>query len=153
MGKKFLSVAILLLVLLLVLAGCGDSEQQKPVQEPMPEGLTDAEQIEWAIRARIEEGTYRNVNLDRVEVNANLGTEDDGDYIALVYLVFNTKNTISTGNDVMRMYSDDLVATLAEQFSNVAQAAIFWQDDYNSRNLKYAYEYQDGNFYLTDKME
>ncbi len=56
---------------------------------------------------------------------ANLGTEDDGDYIALVYLVFNTKNTISTGNDVMRMYSDDLVATLAEQFSNVAQAAIF----------------------------
>ena len=117
MTKKWLVVAMLVFVLLL--AGCGGSEPQQSEPEPMPENLTEAEQIEWAIRARIDEGVYKNTKLDRITVNENLGTEEDGDYIALVYLIFDIKNTKETGNEVMRMYSDDLAATLADQFSNI----------------------------------
>ena len=55
---------------------------------------------------------------------------------------------------MMRMYSDDLVATLANQgIDDISQVAIFWKDEYNDRDLKYAYEYRDGGFYITDIVE
>ena len=51
----------------------------------------------------------------------------------------------------MKMYSDDLVATLAKKgITDISEAAIFWEDEYNNRNVKYAYEYKDGEFYIED---
>jgi hypothetical protein len=40
---------------------------------------------------------------------------------------------------------------LANQgFEDITEAAIFWQDDYNNRSVKYAYEYRDGGFFISD---
>ena len=53
----------------------------------------------------------------------------------------------------MRMYSDDLVATLAENgVTDISEAVIFWEDEYNNRTVKYAFEYRNGGFYITDIM-
>ncbi len=63
------------------------------------------------------------------------------------------KQSIITANQMMKMYSDDLVTTLAKKgIKDISEAAVFWKDSYNNRNLKYAYEYRNGGFYVTDVM-
>ena len=63
------------------------------------------------------------------------------------------KNTHETANEMMKMYSDDLVATIAKKgIQDISEVAVFWEDNYNNRNLKHAYEYRNGGFYVTDVM-
>lgn len=124
----------------------GPEEKPKPKKEP-----TEKEKIDKAIRGRVGDGDYRGVKLNKVTVNDNLGIDEDGYYIALVYLTFEVKNFEKTANKMMRKYSDDLVATLANKgFTNISEAAVFWEDEYNNRNLKYAYYFRDGSFYVMD---
>lgn len=108
-------------------------------------------EIETAIRSRADDGDYTSTELDKITINENLGTDTPDDFVALIYFDFKVKNRRKTGNEVMRMYSDDLVATLAKRgMKNISEAAIFWKDKYNNRNVKYAYEYRDGGFYIID---
>jgi len=110
-------------------------------------------EIEALIKDRINDDDYKNTKLDRITINENLGTDTPNDYIALVYFEFDIQNTRKTGNEVMRMYSDDLVATLAENgVTDISEAVIFWEDEYNNRTVKYAFEYRNGGFYITDIM-
>lgn len=53
--------------------------------------------------------------IDRITINDDLGTEADGDYIALVYLTWNQKNTEKTSKKMLEMYSSDLAATLGSR--------------------------------------
>lgn len=125
-------------------------EENKKIElQPIEEDRKS--EIENAIKSRIDDGKYRTANLDKIIINENLGQGVEGTYIALVYFKFDIMNTRETGNKVMRMYSDDLAATLANKgIKDVAEIAIFWEDDYNKRNVKYAYEYKNGNFYVMD---
>lgn len=140
-----------------------EEEQKKEIIEERPEKIEEEpreeipkeenrkEEIERVIRSRISDGEYRSTNLERVTINDNMGEGGEGTYIALVYLDFGAMNRRKTANNVMRMYSDDLAATLANKgIDDVAEIVIFWTDDYNDRNVKYAYEYRDGGFYLID---
>ena len=117
-----------------------------------PKSIRKSE-IEKEIRNRINEGDYSGAKLDRITINENLGTEEPDDYIALVYFTFERKNTHETANEMMKMYSDNLVATIAKKgIQDISEAAVFWEDNYNNRNLKHAYEYRNGGFYVTDVM-
>jgi len=129
-----------------------ESEKKETVILEKDKSYEIEQAVKNIIKAKINENTYRGTKLNRITINENLGTDTPDDYIALIYLVFDVKNTVKTGNEVMRMYSDDIVATLAEKgiTKNISEAAIFWEDDYNGRTVKYAYEYRDGKFYLTD---
>lgn len=141
-----------------VIDSIDDSEETvDPVEEHEVESEKEIEQvvdrkskIEKAIRDRIDDGDYLSAKLTKININDNLGA-DDGTCIALIYFDFDIKNTRNTANEMMRMYSDDLVATLANQgITDISEAAVFWKDDYNNRNVKYAYEYRNGNFYVAD---
>lgn len=124
-------------------AGKEPGTEQDPVKKRKAE-------IEAAIRDRISGGDYKAAKLDKITINENLGTEAD-DYIALVYFNFDRKNTRKTGNEVMRMYSDDLAASLAKKgITDVCEIAVFWRDDYNNRNVKYAYKFGNGAFRVMD---
>ncbi|GAA0735730.1 hypothetical protein [Clostridium oceanicum] len=108
-------------------------------------------EIKTSIKDTFNNGDYTNAKLTSITINENLGTDVSNDYIALVYLKFDIKNRRKTGNKVMRMYSDDLVAKLADQgITDISEAAIFWEDEYNSRSVKYAYEYKNKGFYIMD---
>jgi len=122
----------------------GDNEDLKPLRKS---------EIERAIKNRINEGDYSGATLDRITINENLGTEDPDDYIALVYFTFERPNTRITASKMTKLYSDDIVATLANKgIRDISEAIIFWEDNYNNRNLKYAYEDKNGGFYVTDVM-
>jgi len=117
-----------------------------------PKSIRKSE-IEKEIRNRINEGDYSGAKLDRITINENLGTEEPDDYIALVYFTFERPNTRITASKMTKLYSDDIVATLANKgIRDISEAIIFWEDNYNNRNLKYAYEDKNGGFYVTDVM-
>lgn len=102
---------------------------------------------------RIEDNEYANATITEIEINDNAGTDVEGDYILLVRGSFDVKNSKETGNEVMRMYANDLMAHITEkEVNDIVESAIFWRDDYNDRDLKYAYEYKDGAFHITDVM-
>lgn len=131
-----------------------DPKDSNAIEEVSHVELDRNSELEKAIRDRVEEGDYRKVSVDRITINDNLGHDEEGYYIALVHLVFGVQNREKTANEMMRMYSDDLAATLANQgINDISEIAVFWEDEYNNRNLKYAYEYKDGEFYITDIME
>ncbi|MCT4593186.1 MAG: hypothetical protein N4A57_02780 [Anaeromicrobium sp.] len=108
-------------------------------------------EIETTIRDKFYSEDYTNAKLSSITINENLGTDTSDDYIALVYIKFDIKNSRETGNKIMRMYSDDLVAKVAELgITDISEAAIFWEDEYNSRSVKYSYEYKNDEFYIMD---
>lgn len=129
-----------------------EEPKEKTEEEVETERITGRKiELKRNIESRINEGDYTSAKLDKIAINNNLGDEEGETYIALVYLKFDIKNRRKTANEMMRMYSDDLAATLANKgIKDIAEIAIFWEDEYNDRNVKYAYEYEDGQFFVTD---
>ncbi len=134
----------------------GQVETEKADENPedkageSKEELDEKSEIETTIKNRIKE-QYHNVTIDDIRINDDLGRDEEGYYIVLVDLRFEVKNRRKTANEMMRMYSDDLVAILAKKgIESISEACVFWEDEYNNRNLKYAYKFTDGNFYIMD---
>lgn len=115
------------------------SEQVTPEATTAPATLTETEQIEKIINDRIAE-EYTSTDIEKIIINDNLGTDEDGDYIALVYLIWNVKNSGKTSKEMLETYSSDLAATLAEQNETVKELAIFWTVPYLNDNAKCSYK-------------
>ena len=85
--------------------------------------LTETREIEKILIDRIAEQCTMT-QIDRITINDDLGTEADGNYIALVYLTWGQKNTGKTSKKMLEMYSSDLAATLVEHNSSVNEIAF-----------------------------
>lgn len=108
--KQMAFVAVLLATLTLI-GGCGNQKPSDTANESAPDTeitttraasevetpvvLTETQKIEKILTDRITE-QYTMTQIDRITINDDLGTEADGDYIALVYLTWNQKNTGKT---------------------------------------------------------
>ena len=104
--KQMAFVAVLLATLTLI-GGCGNQEPSDTATESAPDTevtttraasaaetpvvLTETQKIEKILTDRITE-QYTMTQIDRITINDDLGTEADGDYIALVYLTWDQKN-------------------------------------------------------------
>lgn len=149
-------VAVLLATLTLF-GGCSNSESSSAASESAPDAevtapaaasetpviLTETQEIEKILTDRITE-QYTMTQIDSITINDDLGTDADGDYIALVYLTWNQKNTGKTSKKMLEMYSSDLAATLAENNSSVNEIAIFWTVPYLNDTAKCNYQ-RNGN--------
>lgn len=108
--------------------------------------------IENIIRDHIVD-LYSNTDIDSITINDNLGTEIDGDFIALVYLTWNVNNSAETSKEVLELYSDDLAATIADSCPDVQELAIFWTVPYlNNANAKCSYERKEEKMYVMDNV-
>lgn len=67
-----------------------------------------------------------STSIKKIEINKHYGTDDPDDYIALIYLSFDAKNTVSTTKKMVEMYSSDLAAKLADE-KKIYEIAIFWE--------------------------
>lgn len=114
-----------------------------------PVVLTETQKIEKILTDRITE-QYTMTQIDRITINDDLGTEADGDYIALVYLTWDQKNTGKTSKKMLEMYSSDLAATLGEQNSSVNEIAIFWTVPYLNDTAKCSYQRNGDGFVEMD---
>ena len=111
--------------------------------------VTETQEIEKILTDRITE-QYTMTQIDRITINDDLGTEADGDDIALVYLTWNQKNTGKTSKKMLEMYSSDLAATLGEQNSSVNEIAIFWTVPYLNDTAKCSYQRNGDGFVEMD---
>lgn len=108
--------------------------------------------IENYIWARVS-SKYDGTTIDEVRINEDLGTDTEGDYIALVNLTWNVQNSAETTEKMLQMYSDDLAASLAIDHPEVQEAAIFWNVPYlGSNTSKWSYERRGDGMYATDKV-
>lgn len=114
-----------------------------------PVVLTETQKIEKILTNRITK-QYTMIQIDRITINDDLGTEADGDYIALVYLTWNQKNTGTTSKKMLEMYSSDLAATLGEQNSAVNEIAIFWTVPHLNDTAKCSYQRNGDGFVEMD---
>ena len=104
--KQMAFVAVLLATLTLI-GGCGNQEPSDTATESAPDTevtttraasaaetpvvLTETQKIEKILTDRITE-QYTMTQIDKITINDDLGTEADGNYIALVYLTWDQKN-------------------------------------------------------------
>ena len=155
MRKRFLLLSALVLCLLLCACGTkqdgtnASSEIELSTTAEETVALTEKEQIEKILSERIEEEYYNTV-IDGITINDDLGTEKEDDYIALVYLTWNTRNSGKLSKTVLKMYSDDLAATLAEENDSVQEIAIFWTVPYLKGSAKCSYERKNSEMYVAD---
>ena len=106
-----------------VLADDWEAYEEKKAKEE------EKQQINNTIEDRVA-GKYEDTDIQKVEINDNLGTDEEGDYIVLVHLKWNRKNKPKTTKDMLEMYSDDLAATLAEE-ENITEITVFWEVPYH----------------------
>lgn len=108
--------------------------------------------IEQSIRSRIN-SNYRKTTIDTITINDNPGTDTEGDYIVLVNLTWNVKNSAETTEEMLTMYSDDLAASLATDHPEVQELAVFWKVPYLTESTsKWAYEKRSDGMYLVDNI-
>lgn len=108
--------------------------------------------IEQAIRSRVAE-KYTFTDIDRITINEDLGTELPGDYVALIYVTWTQSNSGKTSKEVLKLYSDDLAATLADTCPNVQELAVFWTVPYlENASAKCSYERRNDGMYEMDMM-
>ncbi len=94
--------------------------------------------------------SYYGVELQKVTINPDYSTDNPDDHIVLVNFSWNVKNSKATTKDMLTMYADDLAASIAEEFSDVNEIAIFWEVPYLNLNAKNSYECSNGHAYIAD---
>lgn len=82
-----------------------------------------------------------------------MGTEIEGDFVVLVHLIWNVKNSAKMSKTVLALYSEDLAAIVAESCPDVQELAVFWKVPYlNDATAKCSYERKNGGMYAMDDM-
>jgi len=143
------------------------TEEPEPAADPATASApeeTPAEEVDPVEQAKqdIEEDArqiiadhYTQTDIDSITVNEDYGTDADDDYILLVYLTWNVKNSAKMTKKVLAMYSEDFAARVGESMENVQEVALFWTVPYHIEDgtaVKYSYERRGAGMYQTDSM-
>ncbi|MCU4900747.1 hypothetical protein OB975_25180 [Bacillus cereus] len=80
------------------------------------------------------ENKITNAEIDKIEVNEHLGTQEDGDYIALIHLKYKPKNSNETTLKLIDLYNNEIGAQLAKQ-KEVQEVTIFWEAPYIKEDM------------------
>ena len=108
--------------------------------------------IEKKVREHIAD-SYRETEIERIEINENLGTDEGDDYIVLPHLVWNVKNETDMTQQMLELYSSDLAATLYNECPDVAEVCIFWTVPYdNNGSAKMWFTRENGGMAWGDKI-
>lgn len=86
----------------------------------------------------IASNDYSSVSIKKVVLNENMGTDDEDDLIALIYLEQTGKPRVKTLKNLIDLYSEDLAANLAKEDDRVVELNIFWNNSYAASNSNLA---------------
>ena len=96
---------------------------------------------------------YTDTTIDNITINDDLGTEKEGDYVVLVNLTWNTKNSGKTSQEMLDMYSSDMAARMHSDLPEVQELAVFWTVPYlNNGSAKMSFERTEKGMKYTDKV-
>ncbi len=110
----------------------------------------EKEKVEKKVKEYIDEN-YTYTELDSITLNENLGTDDDEDYIAMVYLTWNQKNSGNTSKKMLDLYSSDMAARMYDDMPEIQELAVFWTVPYlNNGSAKISFERSNSGMKYTD---
>ena len=128
-----------------------EAEETNLVEPQYEDGSPEKDIQDYAVNTVME--NYIDTDIESISVNENLGTDEPGDYVLLVRLIWNQKNSGSTSKDILSLYSEDFAARIGMDQSVVNEIAIFWTVPYlDNANAKWAYERNGEGMYQTDTM-
>lgn len=78
--------------------------------------------------------------------------DEEGDYVALVYLTWDVKNSSQTTQTMLTMYSEDMAANIGVDKLKVTDMAIFWEIPYLNGNVKLSFERKGESMFYSDKV-
>lgn len=129
-------------------------DTEKTVESEVTENteISEYDKVKTQIKSYIN-ANYTNTILDDLTVNDDLGTDADGDYVVLVYLTWNQKNTGKTSQEMLDMYSSDMAARIYQDMPEVQELCIFWTVPYlNDGTAKISFERKDNGMAYMDKV-
>lgn len=107
---------------------------------PTPEPTKNPEeQAKADLEGKIKEYAkkYEDTSIKQISINENLGTDKPDDYIALIHLSFDRKNTPGGAKGMLDLYASDLAANLAKS-NNVTEVTVFWEVSYIKKEANIA---------------
>lgn len=126
-------------------------EDVKKITDQYSDADKEKEKVEKQIQAYIDE-YYTYTKIDSITINPNLGTDDEKDYIALVNLTWEQKNTGKTSKKMLDMYSSDMAARVYEDLPEISELAVFWNVPYLKANAKISFERKKNGMAYSDTM-
>lgn len=81
---------------------------------------------EDVINSFADENFKFDTKLDELEINDNLGTKKDGDYIALVHMTIGKTLSAKSGLKWIDNYTNYLASELAAKQSDITEITFFW---------------------------
>lgn len=145
---------VVILSAAIAFGACACGETTEPEQKPTSEeqvDLSEDEQIKQFVQDTVADN-YRSTTVDSITINENLGTDTADDYIVLVNLTWDVKNSAKTTKEMLEMYTSDLAANLNQTFDSVSEIAVFWAVPYHNSDGKISYEKVDNGMKLADKI-
>lgn len=85
-------------------------------------------EVESSVRSSL---SRVDATISDISVNENLGTDNEDDYIALIYLSFDAKNTPRTSKDMINLITNEVAYNLVK-VNNISEITIFWTVPYLS---------------------
>lgn len=108
-------------------------EEEAQVEDEDTTTFTESDTKEDKINDLVEKN-LKNVTVEEVEVNQDLGTDENGQYIALVHLSFDLKNSLARTKKMIELYSEDLAARIAIEDKSIREITVFWKVPYIDEN-------------------
>ncbi|MEC1337283.1 hypothetical protein P9D25_06260 [Bacillus velezensis] len=108
-------------------------EEDEQNKEENTTTFTKSDSKEDEINSLID-NNLKNVTVEEVEVNQDLGADENGQYIALVHLSFDFKNSLARTKKMMELYSEDLAARIAIEDKSFREITVFWKAPYIDEN-------------------
>lgn len=103
------------------------TEAETPPPAPAQQEQTPEQQIEAKAKEIINE--LRTTSVKEIKVNQHMGTDDPDDFLVLIHLSFDAKNTVKTTRDMLDLYNNEIGARLAD-VDRVSELTIFWEVPY-----------------------
>ncbi|MBQ2679235.1 MAG: hypothetical protein IJF98_03450 [Firmicutes bacterium] len=95
---------------------------------------------------------YRKTAFEKYEINENLETEKEGDYVLLIYLKWSEQNSAETSKKMIEMYATDLIVKIGEEFDYITEVCTFWDVPYLNGSGKVSGYKEDGKMMYGDIM-
>lgn len=121
--------------------------------EPTAES-EEPESIESKVEKKVQEyidANYAETVIDSISVNDDLGTDVEGDYVAIVRLTWNRSNSKKLSKEVLDLYSSDMAARMYNDLPEIQELAVFWTVPYLiDGSAKFSFERKSDGMYYTD---
>ncbi len=127
-----------------------EEPEEEPKEKPEEEPESEQSKVEKKVQEYID-AYYTKTEIDSITVNEDLGTDVDGDYIALVRLTWNVSNSAALSKEVLDIYSSDMATRMYKDLPEIQELAVFWTVPHlNNGSAKISFERKDDGMYYTD---